>query len=83
MPSRVAELVRAHDLGADPRPVPLGEVVVDAAAEPCLAAPAPPARLEHPFVQPLPGVTEVQLGVLALTGAEAVEGDGEVVDANE
>jgi hypothetical protein len=34
-------------------------------------------------VQPIPGVTEVRGGALALTGAEAVEGDGEVLDAGE
>jgi hypothetical protein len=34
-------------------------------------------------VQPIPGVTEMCVGALALTGAEAVEGDGEVVDAGE
>jgi hypothetical protein len=33
-------------------------------------------------VQPVSGMTEVRLGVLALAGAETVEGDGEVVDAD-
>jgi hypothetical protein len=79
----VAELVRAHDLGADPRTVPLREGVVDAAATTArLPALAPPLGHEHPFVQPLPGVTEMQFGALTLSGAEAVERDGEVVDAD-
>jgi hypothetical protein len=34
-------------------------------------------------VQPIPGVTEMCVAALPLTGAEAVERDGEVVDANE
>jgi len=34
-------------------------------------------------VQPVPGVTEMCISALTLTGAEAVEGDGEVVDADE
>jgi hypothetical protein len=33
----------------------------------------PPASGEHPFMQPLPGVTEVGVAALTLTGAEAVE----------
>jgi hypothetical protein len=32
-------------------------------------------------MQPIPGVTEMRVGALALTGAEALERDGEVVDA--
>ena len=35
------------------------------------------------FVQPVPGVTEMYGGALTLTGAVAVERDGEVVDADE
>ena len=69
LPPGVAELPGPHDLGADPVIVPLHEGVVDAAA----AAGLPRAGLEHPFVQALPGVAEVQLLGLALTGAEAVE----------
>ena len=34
---------------------------------------APPSGRDHPFVQPFPGVTEMCVGALALTGAEAVE----------
>ena len=33
---------------------------------------APPGG-EHPFVQPVPGVTEMCVVALTLTGAEAVE----------
>jgi hypothetical protein len=47
----------------------LDEGVVDAAA----AAGLPPAGGEHPPVQPISGVTEMEVAALALTGAEAVE----------
>jgi hypothetical protein len=75
----VAELPGTHDLGADPGTgdavlgagsvVLLGEGVVDAAA----AAGLPPPGGEHPFVQPLPGMTEMRVAALTLTGPEAVE----------
>jgi hypothetical protein len=81
VPSGVAELPATHDLGADPWIVLAGEGVVDAAATAGL--PLPPPRGEHPFVQPVPGVTEMCVVALTLTGAEAVEGYGEVVDAGE
>jgi hypothetical protein len=58
------------------------EGVVDAAATTWLV-PAPPSGGEHPFVQPLAGVAERRLQALAVTGAEPVERDGEVVDADE
>src|SRR5256886_6695645 len=74
VPSGRAELVRAHDLGADPRTVSLGEGVVDAAATAGLADDlAPEPGGDHPFVQPLAGVTERCLVALTLTGAESVE----------
>jgi hypothetical protein len=57
----------------------LDEGVVDAAA----AAGLPPSGGEHPFVQPVAGVTEMCIGALTFAGAETVERDGEVVDANE
>jgi hypothetical protein len=70
----VAELAGSHDLGTDPRIVPLDEGVVDAARA---AGPAEllaaPAGGEHPFVQPLPGVAKRCVVALTLTGAEAVE----------
>ena len=69
VPAGVPELPGTHDLGADPGIELLGEGVVDAAAP----AGLPPAGGEHPFVQPIPGVTEMQFGALALPGAEAVE----------
>jgi hypothetical protein len=75
----VTPLPGSHDLGADPRIVLLDEGVVDS---PAAAGPPPPGR-EHPLVQPVPGMAEMRLGALALTGAVAVEGDGEVVDAHE
>ena len=65
----VAELPGTHDLGADPRIVLLREGVVDAAT----TAGLPPPGGEHPFVQPFPGVTEMCVVALTLTGAEAVE----------
>jgi hypothetical protein len=65
----MAELPRTHDLGADPRTVLLGEHVVDPAAT---AGPPPPSG-EQPFVEPVPGVTEMCVAALTLTGAEAVE----------
>lgn len=84
MPSGVAELSGAHDLGADPgRELPR-EGVVEAAGP---AGPAdrlvPPPGGEHPLVQPFAGVAERRVTALPLTGAEAVERDGEVVDAGE
>jgi hypothetical protein len=83
VPSGVAELPGTHDLSADPRIVSPHEDVVDAAGA---AGPtghlAPPSGGEHPLVQPIPGVTEVQVAALPRTGAEPVEGDGEVVDAD-
>jgi hypothetical protein len=65
----VAPLPGTHDLGADPRIVLPDEGVVDAAA----TARLPPRSGEHPLVQPVPGVTEMSVGALTLTGAEAVE----------
>src|SRR5918997_318799 len=69
VPSGVAELPGTHDLGADPRIVLLDEGVVDAVA----TAGLPPPGGEHPLVQPIPGVTEMCVVALPLTGAEAVE----------
>jgi hypothetical protein len=65
----VAELPGPHDLGADPRIVPLDEDVVNAAA----TAGLPPPGGEHPLMQPIPSVTEMRVVALTLTGAEAVE----------
>src|SRR4051812_30131730 len=74
VPSGVAELPGTHDLRADPGREQLRERVVDAAGA---AGPAdhlaPPPGGEHPFVQPFAGVTEMCMGALTLTGAEAVE----------
>src|SRR4051795_6851212 len=79
VPSGRAELPGAHDLGADPGIEQLREGVVDAAA----TARLPPPGGEHPLVQPVPGVTEVCVAALALTGAETVERDGKAVDVDE
>ena len=43
----------------------------------------PPPGGEHPFVQPVTGVTERLVETLTLTGAEAVGGDGEELNAGE
>jgi hypothetical protein len=65
----VAELPGTHDLGADAGIELLDEGVVDARGPVAL----PPPGGEHPFVQPISGVTEMCRVGLALTGAEAVE----------
>jgi hypothetical protein len=60
----------------------LGEGVVDPAGAAALADHlAPESGGEHPFVQPLASVTERFLLALPFAGAEAVERDGEVVNA--
>src|SRR3954465_3744995 len=58
VPSGRAELPGTHDLGADPGSEELREGVVDATATTWLVEPAPPPGGEHPFVEPIPGVTE-------------------------
>src|ERR671936_1335658 len=84
VPSGRAELPGTHDLGADPDIVQPHEGVVDAAGSVRLAELlAPPPRGEHPFVQPFAGVTERRLEALTFAGAEAVERDGEELDAGE
>jgi hypothetical protein len=84
VPSGRAELPGPHDLGADPRRERPQEGVVDAAATAGLAVPfVPPARGEHPLVQPFAGVTERCLLALALAGGETVERDGDLLDADE
>jgi hypothetical protein len=68
VPSGRAELVRTHDLGADPWTMLLGEGVVDAAGAAGLADHlVPPPGGEHPFVQVFAGVAE--RCVVALTFA--------------
>src|ERR671923_265942 len=69
VPPGVAELPGTHDLGADPRIVPLDEGVVDAAA----TAGLPPPGRKHPLVQPIPGVAEMCVVALTLAGAEPVQ----------
>src|ERR687886_2344903 len=84
VPAGVAELPGTHDLGADPRTVLLGEGVVDAAGATGLADQlAPEPGGEHPVVQPFAGVTERCVVALTFAGAEAVERDGEELDAGE
>ena len=82
VPPGRAELVRAHDLGAEADAVALRERVVDALDPPAVL---PPLRAqnrvrEHPLVQALAGMAEGRLGGLRLSGREAVERDGQVVD---
>ena len=77
-------LFGTHDLGADPRRELLRERVVDAAVAAGLADHlVPPLGGEHPFVQPIAGVAERCVAGLTFAGAEAVERDGEVLDAGE
>ena len=84
MPSGRAELPGTHDLGADRRIVQPHKGVVDAAGAAGLTEPlAPPPRGEHPFVQPFAGMAERCVEALAFAGAEAVERDGEELDAGE
>jgi hypothetical protein len=65
----VTPLPCTHDLGADPRIMLLDEHVVDTAA----TAGLPPPGGEHPLMQAIPGVTEMCVVALPLTGTEAVE----------
>jgi len=58
--------------------------VIDAAGAAGLAGHlVPPARDEHPFVQPFAGMAERCVEALTLAGAETVERDREVLDAGE
>src|SRR5262249_23278191 len=82
VPVRRAELPRAHDLGADARIVKADKGVVDPAGAAGLTLHlVPPARLEHPFVEPLPSVAEGRREALAFAGAEAIKRDREELDA--
>jgi hypothetical protein len=84
VPAGWAELPGTHDLGADPFIEQPRKGVVDAAGATGLAEhlAAPPSG-DHPLVQPLAGVAERCLETLRFAGAEAVERDGEVLDADE
>src|SRR5581483_5486017 len=75
VPARRTELARAHDLGADPRPVTLRHRVVEAFAPTRLAEDLAARETggEHPLVEPLAGVTERRVERQPLTGGEAVE----------
>ena len=79
----VAELVAPHDLGANAGTPVAREGVVDAGGPACLAlhgAKCPGG--EEPLHQPGAGMPEGRLTGLVLAGAEAVERNGEVVNAN-
>jgi hypothetical protein len=81
-----SELVAAHDLDADARHPLAGERLVDPVGSGRLAVDshlAEGARLERPLHEPRAGVAEGGLQPLPLAGAEAVEGDREVVHADE
>ena len=81
MPSGIAELPGAHDLGADPRSELPQEGIVDAAGAAGLADRlVPPPGDEHPFVQPVAGVAERCIVAQTFAGAETVERDGEELD---
>jgi len=69
-------------ISADPRTVQSHEGIVDAAGAAGLADHlVPPPGDEHPFVQPFPGVAERCAETLTFPGAEAIERDGEGLDA--
>src|SRR6266496_3900953 len=84
VPSGRTELPGSHDLGANRRIVQPKEGVVEATAAAGLADPlTPPSGDEHPFVQPFAGVAEGFDAAQTFAGAEAVERDGEELDAGE
>jgi hypothetical protein len=60
----------------------LSEGIIDATAICLRQAGLPPLGVEHPFVEPFPRVTERCIFGLPGTGAEAVERDSEVVNAD-
>jgi hypothetical protein len=77
------ELVASHDLGPDARAPVAGEGVVHAGAASWLALHLlEAARGKEPFMECGPRVSEGCFETLALTGAEAVERNREVVDPN-
>ena len=78
------ELVAAHDLGTDAcRPV-AGECLIDAGASARSAVHLLERASPHePLDEASSGVPERLFEGLSLTGAEAVQGDGEVVDSNQ
>src|SRR5690606_429906 len=77
LPAGRAELVGAHDLGADAVTVALSERNVDSRG----AAGVPEPGAEHPLVQTLTRVAERCIERLRLTRGEAVKGDRHVVDS--
>ncbi len=79
LPAGRAELVGAHDLGADAVTVALSEGVVYSGG----SARIPEPGSEHPLVQTLARMAERFIGGLRLAGGEAVEGDGQVVNPGE
>src|SRR3954451_13258129 len=82
LPAGRAELVRAHDLGADAVLVLLGDRVIDAGAAATLESHdrGTEAGCEHPPGQPTGGVAHGGVERLGLAGAEAIQRDGEVVN---
>jgi hypothetical protein len=67
----VAELPGAHDLRADPGLEQPREGVIDAAAAAGPLAGPPPGG-EHPFMQPVAGVTKMSVAALTFAGSETV-----------
>jgi hypothetical protein len=77
------EFAPAHDLGADVDAVPSGKGVIDAHAATALTDHrAPEPCIEHPLVKTLSSVAERSFEREAVTSAESVERDGEVMYAN-
>jgi hypothetical protein len=81
VPAGGTELARTHDLGANSGSEQPQEGVVDATGAAGLVSPlVPPARLEHPFMQPFAGMTERGFEGQAFAGRETVKRDGELLD---
>ena len=82
-PALVSELIASHDLGADAGTPLTGKSIVDSGTSSipslyCMEG----FRRKEPFVKPVAGMSEWCFVTLAVTGAEAVERNREVVDPN-
>ena len=82
-PTLVSELIATHDLGAYAGTPLTGKGIVDSGGSSipslyCMEG----FRRKEPFVKPVTGMSEWCFETLAVTGAEAVERNREVVDPN-
>ncbi len=84
VPTGIAELARAHDLGADAGVMQPYERVVEAAAAARLADHlVPPPGGQQPLMQPVAGVAERRFAGQPFAGSKTVERDGEELDARD